>query len=201
MGPVGGICCLWGLFFEDINSAADGGLYAEMVQNRSFEKSDEKEGHLYNWGLYSIYKEPNREDGKYYTAENIQVKTDKPMNENNPTYITIPKGEMICNDGFYDGTEWDCDKGTSFSGMEFKNGEKYDFSVYARGEGELTVSLGIVIDEHKASFEVEPFNEAAAVIKCNSKDDWKKYSVTFTADRSEERRVGKECRSRWSPYH
>ena len=46
----------------------------------------------------------------------------------------------------------------------------------------LTVSLGIVIDEHKASFEVEPFNEAAAVIKCNSKDDWKKYSVTFTAD-------------------
>ena len=36
-----------------------GGLYAEMVQNRSFEKSDEKEGHLYNWGLYSIYKEPN----------------------------------------------------------------------------------------------------------------------------------------------
>ena len=104
------------------------------------------------------------------------------MNENNPTYITIPKGEMICNDGFYDGTEWDCDKGTSFSGMEFKNGEKYDFSVYARGEGELTVSLGIVIDEHKASFEVEPFNEATAVIKCNSKDDWKKYSVTFTAD-------------------
>ena len=162
---------MWGLFFEDINSAADGGLYAEMVQNRSFEKSDEKEGHLYNWGLYSIYKEPNRADGKYYTAENIQVKTDKPMNENNPTYITIPKGEMICNDGFYDGTEWDCDKGTSFSGMEFKNGEKYDFSVYARGEGELTVSLGIVIDEHKASFEVEPFNEAAAVIKCNSKDD------------------------------
>lgn len=34
----------------------------------------------------------------------------------------------------------------------------------------------------RLSFEVEPFNEAAAVIKCNSKDDWKKYSVTFTAD-------------------
>ena len=66
--------------------------------------------------------------------------------------------------------------------MKFKKWRKYDFSVYARGEGELTVSLGIVIDEHKASFEVEPFNEAAAVIKCNSKDDWKKYSVTFTAD-------------------
>lgn len=173
---------MWGLFFEDINSAADGGLYAEMVQNRSFEKSDDKEGHLYNWGLYSIYKEPNREDGKYYTAENIQVKTDNPMNENNPTYITIPQGEMICNDGFYDGTEWDCDKGTSFSGMEFKNGEKYDFSVYVRGEGELTASLGIVTDEYKKSFEVAPYDDTTAVIECDSKGDWKKYTVTFTAD-------------------
>ena len=43
------------------------------------------------------------------------------------------------------------------------------------------MSLGIVIDEHKASLRLK-LNEAAAVIKCNSKDDWKKYSVTFTAD-------------------
>ncbi|MCO7127894.1 hypothetical protein NIE88_19300 [Sporolactobacillus shoreicorticis] len=28
---------LYGIFFEDLNHAADGGLYAEMVQNRSFE--------------------------------------------------------------------------------------------------------------------------------------------------------------------
>src|ERR1700755_328412 len=28
---------LWGLFFEDINRAADGGIYAEMVKNRSFD--------------------------------------------------------------------------------------------------------------------------------------------------------------------
>src|ERR1700754_3522818 len=28
---------LWGLFFEDINRAADGGVYAEMVENRSFD--------------------------------------------------------------------------------------------------------------------------------------------------------------------
>src|SRR5579859_4384157 len=28
---------LWGLFFEDINRAADGGVYAEMVKNRSFD--------------------------------------------------------------------------------------------------------------------------------------------------------------------
>ena len=51
---------MWGLFFEDINSAADGGLYAEMVQNRSFEKSDEKKD-IYIIGDFIQYiKEPNR---------------------------------------------------------------------------------------------------------------------------------------------
>ena len=174
---------MWGLFFEDINSAADGGLYAEMVRKPFILKRVMKKKDIYIIGDCIQYiKSLTERTANIIPPKNIQVKTDKPMNENNPTYITIPKGEMICNDGFYDGTEWDCDKGTSFSGMEFKNGEKYDFSVYARGEGELTVSLGIVIDEHKVSFEVEPFNESAAVIKCNSKDDWKKYSVTFTAD-------------------
>lgn len=32
---------LWGVFFEDINLSADGGLYAELLRNRSFEDSDE----------------------------------------------------------------------------------------------------------------------------------------------------------------
>lgn len=43
---------LFGIFFEDLNHAADGGLYAEMVQNRSFEfdPMDNKEYHsLYGW--------------------------------------------------------------------------------------------------------------------------------------------------------
>ena len=31
---------LWGVFFEDINCSADGGIYAELVRNRSFEDSD-----------------------------------------------------------------------------------------------------------------------------------------------------------------
>ena len=34
---------LYGIFFEDINCSADGGIYAEMVRNRSFEDSDKPE--------------------------------------------------------------------------------------------------------------------------------------------------------------
>src|ERR1700684_4200053 len=32
---------LWGIFFEDINLSADGGIYPELVRNRSFEDSDQ----------------------------------------------------------------------------------------------------------------------------------------------------------------
>src|SRR5579864_9260809 len=35
---------LWGIFFEDINLSADGGIYPELVRNRSFEDSDQLEG-------------------------------------------------------------------------------------------------------------------------------------------------------------
>lgn len=71
---------MWGLFFEDINSAADGGLYAEMVQNRSFEMDDP----LYSWE----------------TEGDIKVNTENSLNENNPTYITMSAGSSIINDGF-----------------------------------------------------------------------------------------------------
>ena len=38
---------LWGIFFEDINLSADGGIYPELVRNRSFEDAEQPE----NWKL------------------------------------------------------------------------------------------------------------------------------------------------------
>ncbi|MCC8169882.1 MAG: S-layer homology domain-containing protein [Oscillospiraceae bacterium] len=73
---------MWGLFFEDINSAADGGLYAELVQNRSFEIEDNE--HLYSWE----------------TDGDVSVNTENPIHENNPTYITLGAGASVTNDGF-----------------------------------------------------------------------------------------------------
>lgn len=109
---------MWGMFFEDINSAADGGLYAELIQNGSFEYPE----NMYSW----------ENEG-----EKPQVKTDSPMNENNPTYITLPSGSSLVNDGYM--------------GMSIKFGDKYNFSMYVRNAGEFTVSLG----------------EASAVIKAD----------------------------------
>lgn len=102
---------MWGLFFEDINSSADGGLYAEMVQNRSFEMDD----HLYSWE----------------TSGDVKVNTENPLNENNPTYVTLGKGASITNDGF--------------QGMNVKAGEKYTISIYCRAK-HFSVRLDLIGD-------------------------------------------------------
>lgn len=126
---------MWGLFFEDINSAADGGLYAEMVQNRSFEMED---------GLYS-----------WMPIGDVKVNTEKPLNENNPTYVTLGKDASILNDGF--------------QGMNIKAGEKYDFSIYVRGKGELTISIS---QTNKDYIGID-------TITCDSENEWKKYNLTL----------------------
>ncbi|MCI5604047.1 MAG: S-layer homology domain-containing protein, partial [Clostridia bacterium] len=122
---------MWGLFFEDINSAADGGLYAELVQNRSFEMDDP----LYSWET----------DGE------VKVSTENPMNENNPTYVTIAENSSIANDGF--------------AGMVLKAGEKYSFSMYARGESEFNISVA----------------GDAVNLKSEQQDGWQKLTGTITS--------------------
>lgn len=94
---------MYGLFFEDINYAADGGLYAEMVKNRSFEF-------------------PNAFAG-WDTSGKVTLMNDGPF-ERNPHYVRLnPSGHrdkhtMIENYGFF--------------GMGVKGGEEYRFSVWAR---------------------------------------------------------------------
>ncbi len=98
---------MWGIFFEDINFGADGGLYAELVKNRSFEFPDP----LMGW----IKLSPSLAKGE------LSVQTDSPLNANNPHYLRLqsegraPFG--ISNEGF--------------RGMGFLKDEAYDFS--ARG--------------------------------------------------------------------
>lgn len=108
---------LFGLFFEDINYAADGGLYAELVQNRSFEygPGDRKE-----WTPFSFwqYITPG------YSYGGISVETGSPLHPNNPHYIVLniehvgDSGVGIKNEGF--------------GGMAVNAGEQYLFSVFAK---------------------------------------------------------------------
>jgi alpha-L-arabinofuranosidase len=112
---------MWGIFFEDINFGADGGLYAELVKNGSFEFPDA----LMGWFKIS----PSLAKGE------LTVRTEDPCNATNPHYLRVrseggaPFG--ICNEGF--------------RGMGVRAGEAYDFSVQIRGiEGSPRVIVELV---------------------------------------------------------
>lgn len=92
---------LFGIFFEDLNHAADGGLYAELVQNRSFEFDpiDRADYHsLMAW------EHIERGDGKTV----ITVEDSEPLNDRNPHYVAIDivaegDGVGLMNLGFNSG--------------------------------------------------------------------------------------------------
>jgi alpha-L-arabinofuranosidase len=106
---------MYGLFFEDINYAADGGLYAELIKNRSFEFPQNFMG--------------------WKTFGNITLKDDGPF-ERNPHYMRLSdpghehKHTGLQNEGFF--------------GIGIKKGEKYRFSVWARLPGDSDASTILV---------------------------------------------------------
>ncbi|HEX3023736.1 MAG TPA: hypothetical protein VHP12_00875, partial [Chitinophagaceae bacterium] len=73
---------IWGIFFEDINYAADGGLYAELIQNRSFEYTPTDK---ISWNCLTAweYITPGYAYGK------IDIETNAPINSNNPHYVVL----------------------------------------------------------------------------------------------------------------
>lgn len=100
---------LFGIFFEDINFAADGGIYAEKIKNRSFEFPDA----LMGWRRAAPAAQGN--------AGTFAVRTDSPPSPQNPHYlrITSKAGTYgVSNDGF--------------RGIGFSKGQKFRFSVLAR---------------------------------------------------------------------
>ena len=111
---------MWGIFFEDINFGADGGLYAELIKNRSFEFPDP----LMGW----IKLNPSLARGE------LSIGTENPLNDANLHYARISsEGKApfgISNEGF--------------RGIGLREGETYDFSAWIRtvsGEPKLTVQI------------------------------------------------------------
>ena len=83
--PKGGMAIsdeLIGIFFEDINNCADGGLYAELIQNGSFEFSPaEKDG----WGAGTAWKQVR----PGHSLGTMDVCKDTGIHPNNPTYMKL----------------------------------------------------------------------------------------------------------------
>ena len=153
---------LYGLFFEDINYAADGGLYAELVQNRSFEYHSLEETHRGS-GFHPLYawKSVARRGGQ---AE-IQVVDAEPLNKNNRNYLQLKIDQSgvvgVSNSGF--------------DGIHVDQGAAYNVSLYARrndwqGDSSLTVRL-----------ETDDASDCGSVVLKNVDGTWTKLTGVITA--------------------
>jgi len=118
---------MWGIFFEDINFAADGGIYAEMVKNRSFEFANPTMG----WGEKPVNGADasllivNRGSGSNSRYASISLKNDK------GSYV-------LTNEGF--------------RGMGFEKGHQYNFSILAHAvEGNVKISVEFVDENGKST--------------------------------------------------
>ena len=105
---------LIGIFFEDINYAADG-LYAELVQNRDFEYAPTDRGNDRNWNSTHSWNVRGG-NGK------LSIATENPIHPNNSHYavleVDMPAEVSLVNSGF--------------DGIAVKKGEKYDFSFFSK---------------------------------------------------------------------
>ena len=131
---------MYGIFFEDINFAADGGLYAELVKNRSFEFTPD---HLLGWQAF----------GK------VEIKNDGPFDKN-PHYARLRStghGDWwtgLVNEGFF--------------GIGVERDKEYRFSVYARVPEGKTQMLRVQLIEPYTNEEHQEFTSAD--IKVTSRD-------------------------------
>jgi len=142
---------MWGVFFEDINLGADGGIYAELVKNRSFEFNKP----LMGWTIQR----------KKFVEGEVLVQNRKSEDAANPRYITVTadnagKGDLgLTNEGF--------------RGMGIKQGVRYDFSVMYRQQtagvklhAELVDSTGKVLGE-------------AVLAPSETGAEWHKQAISF----------------------
>lgn len=147
---------MWGVFFEDINLGADGGIYAELVKNRSFEFSKPWMG----W----------ERKHKTFVEGQLQIKN-QPNRPSNPRYLSVElnkeqKGDLgLINEGF--------------RGMGLKKDLAYDFSVLYRvkkGQAQFHVEL---LNEKK-----EVVGQVSSAVLRQGGEGWQKLEVKLISSQT-----------------
>ncbi|MDP3891710.1 MAG: alpha-L-arabinofuranosidase C-terminal domain-containing protein, partial [Nocardioides sp.] len=149
---------MFGIFYEDINYAADGGVYAELVRNRSFEFNSTDNASFNGLTAWQVL---NR-SGSGTTA--TVVNNAGRLNHLNRNYLNLTAaaaGDGVRNIG------WN-------NGVVTAAGEKYDASVWARSTTAQELTLRV---EDNAGTGVL----ATGTVAVDGSDTWKKYDVTLTA--------------------
>ncbi|MBN1144047.1 MAG: alpha-L-arabinofuranosidase [Bacteroidales bacterium] len=146
---------MWGIFFEDINQAADGGIYAELVMNRSFEFFNPRAG----WGVKAFSK-----DSSALVILNRGI-----SNQANPRFARISvTAEMPSY----------CLSNKGFRGMGVKAGNRYHFSMLASLPESGSMKLRIELVDAGG----KPIGESSITLQGN---EWKKYSTELTSGKTD----------------
>lgn len=149
---------MWGVFFEDINMGADGGIYAELVKNRSFEFTMP----LMGW------KQQNSDRFSTNLKSGSALVINRGQDASNHRFarvtINADKGYGLTNEGF--------------RGMGIKKNMQYHFSMMAsQHEGSNTTIRIELVDAKGIVLAQANLNPAGK--------EWKKYTVDFTAIETE----------------
>ncbi len=165
---------LYGMFFEDINQSADGGLNAEMVINNSFEFEyftyddysaesavETRKNPIYYWDIYGAGpKKVMRSKGS--------------MNENNPTWLLLNVGGIyhLENPGYYTNGSYD------MYGMPVTCGETYHFSMWVKRLGFKGVAKVFIKGAHGRHTTI-----GTVQIPEGTEGDWIKVSTSVKAEK------------------
>ncbi len=146
---------MWGVFFEDINMGADGGIYAELIKNRSFEFYKP----LMGW----------TKEGKGIKEGDMLVLT-RPDKANNPRFLRV----KVDNAGKGDATLMN----EGFRGMGLKQGLKYTFSVmYRQPQNGMKLYLELLDDKNNVI-------GMADFVPRSSGDGWQKQSAEIISSQT-----------------
>lgn len=152
---------LMGIFYEDINYAADGGLYAELIQNRGFEYDPgDKEDRDKNWNSRTAWS--------VHHADTFQIDTLTPIHPHNRHYavLHIEKGGVaLVNEGF--------------NGIALKAGEKYDLSLFARSPEKKRGPIRVRLTGKNGEIYGETITRTIG-------NEWKKLETVITATNTAE---------------
>lgn|GEM_PF-132787 len=171
---------LYGVFFEDINYSLDGGLYAELVQNRSFEMV------RVNGSRASASTAYAKTEPAYTYAWNfvqngggtgtMEINTERAIHENNPHFLRLTvtnpgDGVGVYNTGYSNTTE------TPTPSIQIVQGDRYNFSMFARSS------------DFTGPIEVSLRSEDGSVVYASAElkgitDEWKKFECVLEPNRT-----------------
>ena len=158
---------LYGVFYEDINSSADGGLSSELVKNNSFENyqnihsttSPEVKGNQASWKLH----------WDSASSANFVVERTAGLNDNNKNYAKITGNQTLSNHGFVGRATLDK------SAMAIRKDAEYAFSMFMKADSTYAGTVKVkVVDDSGAALT----DEAALELKKDG--TWQKVSASLT---------------------